>query len=673
MIVSWNWLKEYVPLEMSADDLTDKLTLSGLNLEGTEAFPEDLGIDLEVTSNRPDCLGHLGVAREIAALYDKPITIPDAQPSESAAKTAEATSVEIECDDLCPQYIARVVRGVKVAESPDWLKSRLETLGIRPINNIVDISNYVLMECGQPLHTFDMDKLHEGRIVVRRAQPGEKLTAIDQRDYELQPEMCIIADADRPVAIAGVMGGLETEISAATTNVLIEVADFRPLSIRNTARVLNLHSDSSYRFERGVDPHGMDWASRRCAELILELAGGELLEGAVVTGAGRTPNSDPVELRFSQISRILGIDVEPNEVVRILTDLGLELQGEASAASCRFVPPSWRRDLTREIDLIEEVARIYGYEQIPEDVLVPLTASSKRVFDHVADRVHNALNGNGYFESITMTFVDDDLLALFRPTGEGEPLRVEHSSRKRENILRQSLIPSLLQSRRENEKRGTFNARLYEISNVYLAASPGDRSGEPTRLSLVSGDSFFDVKGIVELLAKAVNHQSLVEVRPCELPSFAAGRGCEVLLNGQLWGWLGEIAADIKDKLNLRDDVTVAELDFGMLDRTADLTPQFVPTPQYPSSDRDLNFILDDATTWQQVAQTVKAAAGPLLEDLRFDSQFRGKQIPTGKKSYLLTARYRAADRTLTAEEVDASQQAVIAACREQLGAELRG
>ncbi len=672
MIVSWNWLGEYVELGMPVDELTEKLTLSGLNLEGTEPVGEDLAIDLEVTSNRPDCLGHIGVGREIATLYGTEIKIPDPQPHEGSEKASEATSVDIECEDLCPQYIARVVRGAKVAESPDWLKARLETLGIRPINNVVDITNYVLMECGQPLHAFDMDKLHEGRIVVRRAAPGEKLMAIDQREYELQPDMCVIADADRPVAIGGVMGGLETEISESTTNILIEVADFRPLSIRNTARALNLHSDSSYRFERGIDPLGLDWASRRCAELILELAGGELLDGAVVAGAGRQPNTEPIKLRFAQISRILGIEIPVAEVIRILEDLGLQHHGLAGEEYCEFIPPAWRRDLTREIDLIEEVARIYGYERIPEDVLVPLTGSHKRVADYVADKVHNALGGNGFFEAVTMTFVDDDLHGLFRPTGESEPLRVEHSSRKRENILRQSLIPSLLQSRRENEKRGTFNARLYEIANVYLTAEPGKPESEPTRLALVSGDSFFTMKGLVELIAHSVNHASKVDVRPSELPGFAEGRGSEVLLNGKLWGWLGEISADLRDKLDLRDDTTVAELDFGLLEATADLAPQFKEMPQTPASDRDLNFVLDEQTTWQQLEQTVRTAAGELLEDVQYVDQYRGKQIPVGKKSYVLTARYRAADRTLTHEEVEESQQAVIAACQSKLGAELR-
>lgn len=672
MIVSWNWLKEYVDLDMSLEELTDRLTLSGLNLEGIETVDDDIAIDLEVTSNRPDCLGHLGVAREVAALFGLSTRFPTAEPKESSQPVGKATSVEIQCEDLAPQYIARVIRGAKVAESPEWLKKRLTTLGIRPINNVVDITNYVLMESGQPLHAFDMDKLHEGRIVVRRAAAGEKMTAIDQREYELQPDTCVIADADRPVAIGGVMGGLETEIGDSTTNILIEVADFQPLPLRNTARALNLHSDSSYRFERGVDPLGMDWASRRCADLILQLAGGELLQGSVVTGAGRQPNREPIELRHAQVGRILGIDVPEKEIPRILCDLGLELHGEATTESSAYIPPSWRRDLTREIDLIEEIARIFGYDRIPEDELVPLAASTKRVTDRVTDRVHGALNGNGFFEAITMTFIDDELLALFDAGTGSEPLRVEHSSRRRENILRQSLIPSLLQARRENEKRGTFNASLYEIANVYLEAKPGDSRAEPTRLSLVSGLSFFEMKGIIELLAQVTNHNSQVTVQSLDHPGFAAGRGCQVFLNGELWGCLGEIHEDVKSRLDLHDDVTAAELDFTVLEATADLTPTFSPIPQFPASDRDLNFILDESTTWEQLATEVRGAAGPLLENVQFVSQYRGKQIPANKKSYLLTARYRSAERTLTADEIEESQQAVIAACGANLGAELR-
>ena len=269
MIVSWDWLLEYVKPTASAAEVADKLMMTGLNLEGIEDVGDDLAIDLEVTSNRPDCLGHIGVAREISVCFGDELTIPTARPAESGGPVSEATSVTIECDDVCPRYIARVINGVKVGPSPAWMQNRLATIGIAPINNIVDITNYVLMECGQPLHAFDFDKLAGSRIVVRRAKDGEKIEAIDHKEYKLTSDMCVIADAEKPVAIGGVMGGAGTEIGNGTTSVLVEVADFAVKSIRGTARELNLHSDSSFRFERGIDAEQLDWASRRCCELIL--------------------------------------------------------------------------------------------------------------------------------------------------------------------------------------------------------------------------------------------------------------------------------------------------------------------------------------------------------------------------------------------------------------------
>jgi phenylalanyl-tRNA synthetase beta chain len=296
MIVSWKWLQDYVKSGNRPESHT-RLTMS-VSLESCSDVAGDTAIDLEVTSNRPDCLGHIGVAREISVLFGKPLSLPDPNPTAVAEKTAKATSVNMECPDLCPQYMARVIRGVKVGPSPAWLQARLATVGLASINNIVDITNYVLMECGQPLHAFDFDKLHGGRIVVRRAKVGEKIRAINQRAYELDAEMCVIADADHPVAIGGVMGGLETEIGPATKNVLIEVANFSAMSIRSTARKLNLHSDSSYRFERGIDAAQLDWASRRCCELILQLAGGELLEAQCSREPRRgRPSADSTTLR----------------------------------------------------------------------------------------------------------------------------------------------------------------------------------------------------------------------------------------------------------------------------------------------------------------------------------------------------------------------------------------
>ena len=547
-------------------------------------------------------------------------------------------------------------------------------MGIASINNIVDITNYVLMECGQPLHAFDMDKLHGQRIVVRRAKAGEKLQAIDHKEYVLAPDMCVIADADHPVALAGVMGGAETEITSATKNVLIEAALFAPLSIRNTSRRLKLHSDSSYRFERALDPHGPEWASRRCCELILELAGGELLNGSVFAGTQPPAECAPITLRFAQIRRILGMEIPNEEAVRILTALGLTLVGAATADTVTFVPPSNRRDLSREIDLIEEVARIHGYDQLPADVNVPLCLSHKSHRDRVVDRVRSTLTGAGFYEAITVSLVSEREHAIFRPRGDVTPLAIDHSDFRETSLLRQTLVPSLLGSRRANERRGTFGAQLFEIASVHLSADktlPHAQS-EPTMIGFVSGKSFAEIKGVVQELAVRVNPSAQIVVRPSSIPQFTEGRGAEVLLNGQFWGWLGELDRVVAGQLDLRDPVTVAELDLGVLESVADLVPKFKPLPTYQSSSRDLNFVLDDPVTWSELNAVVRGAAGPLLESIGFGGQYRGKQIPEGKKSYLVTLMYRSPERTLTSEEVEAAQQSVIAACQTQLGATLR-
>ena len=324
MIVSWNWLKEYVDLQWTPDEVARRLMMAGLNHESTDKVDGDLAIDLEVTSNRPDCLGHIGVAREISVLFETPLSLPAALPPAGGAPVQELARVRIDCPELCYRYTARVVRGVKIGPSPDWLAQRLRTLGLAVVNNVVDITNYVMMECGQPLHAFDFAKLARRQIIVREARPGEAFQAIDHRTYTLQPGMCVIADAASPVALGGVMGGAESEVSAGTTELLIESAQFSPLSIRTTARKLGLHSPSSYRFERGVDPEGVDWASRRCCELILQLAGGELASGVLDEGTRQSPRP-AVVLRLARLPRILGIQVPADATERILQALGSEV------------------------------------------------------------------------------------------------------------------------------------------------------------------------------------------------------------------------------------------------------------------------------------------------------------------------------------------------------------
>ncbi len=670
MIVNWNWLRDYVSLDCSVEEAAERLMMSGLNLEEIQAHGDDFAIDLEVTSNRADCLGHIGVARELSALFDKPLQIPQAAITPVASATASLLVVENRAEEHCPHYTARIIRGVKVGPSPEWLKARLECLGLRSVNNVVDVTNYVLMECGQPLHAFDYQKLQGQKLVIRLASAGEKILAIDGREYELDSQTCVIADAHRPVAVAGVMGSKETEVSETTTDLVIEVAQFTPLSVRRTARKLSLFSDSSFRFERGVDLQNLDWASRRCCELIMQLAGGEILEAPLVVPA--LPVAEPVQvsLRYEQVSRLLGIPVSVAEIRSILQKLGLQ-ELESSEQSGQYTAPSWRADLTREVDLIEEVARIHGYEKILENDPPRVTAATKSAHDRTTDLIHRVFNAAGFYEAMTLTFTSDEHSQLFNPRGVEPVLRVEHSSRKKENVLRASLVPSLLVSRRANERTGTTNARLYEIARVFTRLSPA--GAEQTMLvSAVTGQDFLTLKGLIEQLAQETNSTLKLEVRPSNYSGFAAGRGAELLLNGQFWGWLGELDSQVATAFDLKDAVTVVELELDVLTQHLELAPQLQPIPQFPAIERDFNFLLEEPVTWQELATTIADSGSSLLKSIRFAGEYRGEKMGAGKKTYLARASFRAEDRTLTGEEVDTLHATIVAACERKLSAVLR-
>ncbi|MEX2112805.1 MAG: phenylalanine--tRNA ligase subunit beta, partial [Pirellulales bacterium] len=438
MIVSWDWLKQYVTLDMTPAELAERLMMAGLNHEETYAVGDDVAINLEVTSNRPDCLGHLGIAREAAVLFDRPLEVPAAKPKAGTTELGELAKLRVENPRECPRYTARVLRGVKVGPSPAWLVRRLTTLGVATINNVVDVTNYVMLECGQPLHAFDLAKLKGRQIIVRQATKGENFLAINHKAYALEPTTCVIADAERVVGLAGVMGGADTEVSAATSELLIESAAFDPMSIRNTARALNLHSDSSYRFERGLDPEGVDWASRRACELILELAGGELAAGVLDAGEKPQPRA-PITLRFAQLKRVLGIDVPPVEAREILAALGNQEQ-QADEAKVTVVPPSWRRDLAREIDLIEEVARVYGYDKIPEDVSVPMATSHRTEADRVLAKTRQVLTAAGFDEAMTTSAVEGPWSTAFSPWTDAPALRANTPVLRRADQLRRSIV-----------------------------------------------------------------------------------------------------------------------------------------------------------------------------------------------------------------------------------------
>ena len=678
MIVSRRWLADYVPLPNSTEELTRRLTLSGLNLEEFHEVRQglsqpDIAIDLEVTSNRPDCLGHLGIAREVSVLFGQPLTIPVAQISESGPAASTATSVTIECEDLCPEYHARVIRGVRIGPSPAWLRDRLAAVGINPVNNVVDVTNFVMMECGQPLHAFDFDRLTGQRIVVRRAVAGEKIVAIDQKEYALTPGMCVIADAVRPVAVAGVMGGLETEISDGTVNVLIESAAFASMSVRSTARVLKLHSPSSYRFERRVDRRALDWASRRCCELILSVAGGTLLTGSVSAGQPLPPHRESITLRLDRIEHLLGISIPVETCLRILQQLGLTVLSQSST-TVQVEPPGWRPDLLRECDLIEEIARIHGYDQIPTDAPLPVIATSRTRRERVLDTVRTHLVAGGLFEALTLSFVSEAQRQLIQPFEALAPVAVSHSSRSHENQLRQSLIPSLLQCRRQNERHGTMNAELFEIARVYLSAGEGkpESTAEPLTIGMVTGRPFAHLLGLVESTVQRLAPHAALTVTPSARPEYLPGRGAELWLNGQRLGWIAELSRDVLDASELQDAVSAAELHLPLLEEYHEGSRSFVPLPRYPSISRDLNFVLSESVTWTQLSAVVNASGGPLLASVAFGGQYRGRQIDADRKSYVITCRFMAPDRTLTTEEVEHAVQQILVACQTQLSATLR-
>ena len=671
MIVSWNWLSQYVRLGMPVEALAERLALTGLNHESTEEVGGDLAVDLEVTSNRPDCLGHIGVAREVAVLFGLPLTVADPRPSTAGAPVETLAAVAVEAPGLCPRFTARVVTGVKVKESPWWLRKRLETLGVRPVSNVVDVTNYVMFECGQPLHAYDLDRLEGRRLVVRRARSGETLKAINQKDYDLTADMLVIADDARPVGLAGVMGGFDTEIGASTKDVLIEAAQFDAMSVRRTSRALGLFSPSSYRFERPLDPAATDWASRRCAELILETAGGTLHPGVIDVGPPR-PDRAPVTLRLDQIPRVLGITIDRETADRILRALGLEPAG-STEASLTFRPPTWRSDLEREIDLIEEVARVHGYEHIPEDRAVPLTSAPRGDRERVEGALREAFAGFGFDEAATFSLVADALAEPVSPGPAAPPIRVDHSSRKREGALRQSLVPSLLAARRHNEAHGNADAELFEIADVYLPRPGRELPDQPARVGIVSGRDVFGLKGVVEGLLERLHVADPLDVTPVDVPWFAPGRSAELRLAGERLGYLGEVDRSRLDALELKAASTAAELDLGLLRARSVLVPQHRALPPFPAVDRDLSLVVDRSLPWSELSGAVRGAAGPSLESVRYLDTFAGGNLPEGRQSVHFGLRFRHPGRTLTGEEVDRSVRAAVDACAARFGAALRG
>ncbi|MBN1361623.1 MAG: phenylalanine--tRNA ligase subunit beta [Sedimentisphaerales bacterium] len=669
MKISLNWLKDYIDTGLGGEQIAGILSDLGFPCEGIERLADDVVLDVEVTSNRGDCLSHIGVARELAAATGKELCLPQIELDEMEKGASEFTQVEIREPDLCGRYTARIIEGVKVGPAPDWMARRLEAVGMRSVNNVVDATNYAMLETGQPPHAFDYATLTEGRIIVRKAVAGEQIVSIDGSKCELTADMLVIADAKRPVAIAGVMGGLETEVGDTTTTILLEEACFDPVCIRTTSRRLALPSEAAFRFERIVDIERIDWASRRTAQLIVQVAGGRIAKG-VVDAYPKRRQAGQVTLRLSRLAKLLGIEVPAETVLRILSSLSFEPHLAAGVVTC--LPPTWRSDISREVDLIEEVARVYGYNQVPTRRKIQIEAVAADPRQKLAASVRNFLTACGFYETVTVTFVEQAVAELFNDGNAGKRLAVKDVSRKGANLLRQTVLGSLLGVLKTNANARNLPCRLFEMADTFVASD--DKDALPTegmKLALVCDSDLRQVRGAVEGLIKRLDPHADVTFVPADLNW--AEVGAHVTVGGNVIGTAGIFAQAVREKLDFKDMSPVgAELDFEALLALKAGPIKIRPIPRFPAIERDLSIVVSEETPWAHIAKAVEDSAPAELEDIRFVDIYRGKGISSGRKSVTLSLRFRDDDGTLTHETVDGYQAAIVESLSLAVEAQLR-
>jgi phenylalanyl-tRNA synthetase beta chain len=673
MKVSYDWLRDYCDCPFPAEELAARLSDSAFNVESCEPAGPDWVLDVEVTTNRPDCLCHLGLAREVAAIARTQWHAPHVSLVEDGSGSfSERSSVAVVAQDLCPHYTARLVVAVQVAPSPRWLQERLASCGVRPVNNVVDATNYAMLECGQPLHAFDFGLLEEGRIVVRRSEPGETITTIDGTPHELTGKECVIADAVKPVALAGVMGGAESEISGATTDVLIEAARFDPVSVRRTSRAHGLASESSYRFERGVDPEITDWASRRVCELIADLTHGTVLSGVGQSRSDRTAASRIV-LRIARLRLLLGIDVPCCEVSRILQALGLTILDEGTDAIA-VRAPSWRPDLSREVDLIEEVARIHGYNKVAETtnmVVRPVRPSRSEVVER---RTRVLLAGHGFTEVLTHSLVNPTAMQRSQPWYDGEPLAVRNPFTADRTHMRLTCMANLAHTKRVNLLHGADQVDLFEIGNVYLPVSGRQQPDEKQCLAALTDQAqgLRIVKGTLANLLCELRIDAEVQETPGATGPFDADEAVSFRLNGGLLGCAGVLSSGFARELDLPDRPALMEVDLGLLRALMGSEATYRPVPRFPAARRDMAVVVREGVLWAEVERCVRTAAPLALDSLSLFDVYRGGTVPAGHKSMAFSLAFRLPDRTVTSDQADDAVAAILAALGSSLGARLR-
>ena len=718
MKVVYNWLKEFVDVTAPPNDVASRLALSGTNVGSVENGPHGAVIDAEVGSNRPDCLGHFGIARELGAVYKIPLKPVAPKPVESATKVSGAVKVEIQAPELCGRFTARVIRGVKIQPSPKWLKDRLEASGVASISNVVDISNYVMLEFGHPLHTYDYDKVRDHRIGVRRAKSGEKIRTLDGLERTLDPSMSVVYDGDdsRAVGIGGIMGGADTEISFSTKNILIECAWFEPIAVRKAARFLKLHTEASTRFGRGVDPETAELASRRAAELILQLAGGELLSGVVDVHPGkRTPKK--IQLTRTELLRVMGADVPDKEIEAILSALGFapvrigENRGAEGSllAAWECTQPSWRAEVEREIDLIEEVARIYGLDKFPPRLPAARQGAQRLPKFEPELRVRERLIGLGYREILTIPHMAEERDALFRPEGLTSA-RLANPLSEEASVLRSNGLVTMAAALEWNLNHGQRNVRLFEIGRSYRleGSAPVEMpvltigaTGEAREKGIHENAreyEFADLKGDLDSIGtlaggfdwkeggatwthaarRGTIHLQSINPQPVissEARNLSSSNAASELLNSTSLGVAGQLARRVAEKFKLRQEIFLAEIELETLYaqiRAAKEVRRYEPLPRFPAVERDFSLLLADGTAFSDVVKTIRLLNIGEITSIDAADLFRGKNVPAGKYSLLVRATFQSREATLTDAQISDFSAKIIFALEKNLGAQLR-
>jgi phenylalanyl-tRNA synthetase beta chain len=671
-----SWLREFVEVPADPARLGDDLTRVGLAVDGIETHGAEAVLDLDVTTNRVDCMNVYGVAREASVIYGVPLRPLDLSVAEAGPPAGQALDVTIEAPELCPRFCARVL-DVRLGPSPGWIRDRLEQVGVRPINNVVDLTNYVMMEMGHPSHAFDLARIPGGKLVVRWAREGERLTTLDGVERVLGPRHGVVAGPESALALAGIMGGASSEVSDATRTVALEAAYWDPLSIRRGAKALGMHTEASHRFERGADPQGTATATARIAHLLARIGAGSARPGLIDRHPGKRPPRQ-VALRPSRTDAVLGTQVPPVRGRQILEGLGFEPVGEAGESTTFIVPP-WRSDVSREIDLVEEVGRHHGLDKIPFTVPPARGAEGLRPHQARERRLRELLVGAGLTEVVTHAFVSDALAA-------GSPPRVPVANPLSEDqgVLRSSLVvPGLLTTLRTNLRQGRRDVALFETGRVFLPRE-GAPAEEPRLGILLAGQlgghwsararavDFYDIKALLELVAERLRLPSFALATDDPPSLLHPGKAARIANGSAFAGWLGALHPDVLRAWDVRGEVYVAELPLEPVLEAPAVPVRYRGLAKAPAVLRDLSVTCDRSLSAAALETRVRAAAGGLLRSLRIVDRYEGPPVPAGKVGLTLALAFQDPERTLTGEEVQAAVDRVVGELR-AAGAEIRG